>query len=142
VPEVLIADDEPTMLKTLSLVLQQQGLEIATATTGREVLVQLCRKYGAGEKYDALILDLKMPDIDGWQVMQALQANPLWKDLPVVVISGFAHGARDYANITRFNGVLVEKKEDFTRVVTAVLERVLDAGKREAAALTQPAQPA
>jgi DNA-binding NtrC family response regulator len=127
------------MLKTLSLILEQRGMEVSTATNGREVLIELCRKTAQNESYDALILDLKMPDVDGWQVLQALQSNPLWKDLPVVVISGFAHGARDYTNITRYNGVLVEKKEDFTRVVSAVLERVLAGGRRPAPALTQRA---
>ena len=137
--EILIADDEPAMLKSLSLILEQRGLGIATASTGREVLQQLCRKTAAGEQFDAIILDIKMPDIDGWQVMQAMQANPLWHKIPVVVMSGYANGAVDYANVTRLGGVMVEKKEDFTHVLGAVLDRILAAAQHRPIRVTEPA---
>ena len=125
--EILIADDEPAMLRTMELLLEHRGLVVKTASTGREVLQELCRKSAAGEVFDAIILDIIMPDIDGWQVLQAMQNNPLWKDIPVVVVSGFANGAEDYAHVMRYNGVLVEKKENFTDVVSAVLDRLLAA---------------
>ena len=128
VAEVLIADDEPAMLKSLSLLLKQRGLKVAAASNGWEVHSKLWRRGADGKPpYDALMLDIKMPDIDGWQVLRAMQANPLWKDIPVVVMSGYANAPADYANVMRLNGLLVEKKEDFARVVTAVLDRILAA---------------
>lgn len=125
--QILIADDEPAMLRTMELILEHKGLAVTTASTGREVLRELCRKSAEGETFDAIILDIVMPDIDGWQVLQALQSNPLWNEIPVVVVSGFANGAQDYAHVMRHNGVLVEKKENFTDVVGAVLDRLLAA---------------
>jgi CheY-like chemotaxis protein len=127
VTEILIADDEPAMLRTLQLVLEQRGFSVQTAGTGRQALQALCRQSAEGGSFDAIILDIIMPDIDGWQVLQALQNNPLWKGIPVVVVSGFANGAQDYAHVMRHNGVLVEKKENFTEVVGAVLDRLLAA---------------
>src|ERR1039457_6303072 len=112
--DVLIADDEKGLLQSLAQFLRDRGLDVTTASTGREALVELCRKSGEGGTFDALILDLKMPDMDGWEVLRAVRCSPLWKPMPVIVMSGYVDTARDYMHVNRYNGVLVEKKEDFT----------------------------
>ncbi len=126
-PDILVVDDEPAVCTALRLTLEQKGFGVSTAQNGRDALRQLCSRSSEDRPYDAIILDIVMPDIDGWEVLRAIQNNPLWKDIPVVVISGFAHDPRDYTQVTRFNAVLVEKREDFVDVVGEVLDRVLAA---------------
>lgn len=126
-PDILVVDDEPAVCTALRLTLEQKGFRVSTAHNGREALRQLCARSSEDRPYDAIILDIVMPDIDGWEVLRAIQNNPLWKHIPVVVISGFAHDPRDYTQVTRFNAILVEKREDFVEVVGEVLNRVLAA---------------
>ena len=128
-PEVLIVESEAVVLTALTLALEQKGFTVSTATDGREALKSLCSKSAQDETYDAIILDLVMPVIDGWQVLEAIQKNPLWQDIPVVVISGYAQGPEDYAHVTELNGVLVEKREDFTEIVGKVVDRVVEVGQ-------------
>ena len=61
----------------------------------------------------------------GISLKQELIGYAACAEIPVVVVSGFANGAQDYAHVMRHNGVLVEKKENFTDVVGAVLDRLL-----------------
>jgi CheY-like chemotaxis protein len=125
--DILVVDDEPAVRTALRMTLEQRGFAVSTAPNGREALRQLCARSSEDKPYHAIILDIVMPDIDGWEVLRAIQNNPLWKGIPVVVISGFAHDPRDYTQVTRFNAVLVEKREDFVEVVGEVLDRVLAA---------------
>jgi two-component system, OmpR family, KDP operon response regulator KdpE len=67
-PLILIADDEPRIVKLVSMALQEEGFRVVAATNGEETL----RK---AEEYrpDAVLLDIVMPDIDGIEVMQQLR---------------------------------------------------------------------
>ena len=75
-PLVLIADDEPRIVKLVSMALQEEGFRVVTAANGEEAL----RK---AEEYrpDVVLLDIVMPDIDGIEVMQQLRERR-----PVAVI--------------------------------------------------------
>jgi CheY-like chemotaxis protein len=130
-PDILVVDDEPAVCTALRMTLEQRGFSVSTARNGREALRELCARSAQDRPYDAIILDIVMPDIDGWEVLRAIQNNPLWKPIPVVVISGFAHDPRDYTQVTRFNAILVEKREDFVDMVGEVLNRVLAAPAEE-----------
>jgi CheY-like chemotaxis protein len=127
VTEVLVADDENAICMALKMALEQKGFKVTTAHNGREALRAICAKSAEGQTFDAIILDIVMPDVDGWEVLRALQNNPLWKHTPTVVISGYARDAADYSQVSRFNAILVEKREDFIEVVTEVLTRVVNA---------------
>jgi CheY-like chemotaxis protein len=130
-PDILVVDDEPAVCTALRMTLEHRGFSVKVAHNGREALRELCAGSAQERQYDAIILDIVMPDIDGWEVLRAIQNNPLWKQIPVVVISGFAHDPRDYTQVTRFNAILVEKREDFVDVVSEVLNRVLAAPVEE-----------
>jgi CheY-like chemotaxis protein len=123
-PEVLLVDDERAVRKAVRFALEDRGFAVVEAADGREGLEKLCAKTATGEQFDAIILDIVMPVVSGWEVMRALHSNPLWKHIPVLVMSGFANGPRDYMLVAKMNGVLVEKKEDFVEVLSEVLRRV------------------
>ncbi len=92
---VLVVDDEPEMAAMISRYLLQEGYNTLTATSGAEAL-----KLALRERPFAVTLDIVMPDMDGWEVLQSLKKNPETKEIPVIVVSisenretGFALGA-------------------------------------------------
>ncbi|OGP49708.1 MAG: hypothetical protein A2Y79_05325 [Deltaproteobacteria bacterium RBG_13_43_22] len=95
---ILVVDDEPEMAAMISRYLLQEGYNTVTATSGSEAL-----KLAARELPFAITLDILMPDMDGWEVLQGLKKNPETKDIPVIIVSisegretGFALGAIGY----------------------------------------------
>lgn len=109
---VLVIDDEETVRDLMRRFLTREGLEVVTAKDGVEGLAI------ARELRPALItLDVLMPGLDGWSVLEALKADPGLADIPVVMLSildeknkGYALGAADYVtkpiDRERFQAVL------------------------------------
>ena len=98
---VLVADDNRVNRLLLARCVELLGHRVATAENGRVALEMLGR-----EPFDLLLLDMEMPEMDGFQVMEQLASNTRLRDLPVIVTSsleGIAHvvrcielGAEDY----------------------------------------------
>jgi two-component system KDP operon response regulator KdpE len=80
---VLAVDDEPAILRALTVALRARGYAVVTAATGQEAL-DLC----ATDDPAAMILDLGLPDIDGIEVCRRLR---VWSDVPIIVLT--AEGA-------------------------------------------------
>ncbi|MDX1599980.1 MAG: SpoIIE family protein phosphatase [Anaerolineales bacterium] len=89
---ILLVDDEPLNLDLLQQELDGLGFEISTARDGREALKQI-----ADSPPDLIFLDLMMPGIDGFSVLERLQIHEQWRSIPVVIISA----SDDQANIVR-----------------------------------------
>ena len=68
-----------------------------------------------------------MPDVNGWRVLEALKSNPLWQEMPVVVLSGLVNGSDDVARISHYDGFFVEKTGNFVEVIRSALRRLVDA---------------
>jgi DNA-binding response OmpR family regulator len=79
---VLVVDDEPDVLLLCRLNLEQRGHEVLEAPNGDEAL-ELARSGDA----DLVVLDLMLPGIDGYQVLQALQAGEQTSEIPVLVLT-------------------------------------------------------
>jgi DNA-binding response OmpR family regulator len=90
--EILVIDDDPLDRKVLSVSLTEEGYTVATAENGR-VGLQMVRQ----ESFDTVLLDLLMPEIDGFDVLKIIKADVRIRHLPVIVISG----EEDLAGITR-----------------------------------------
>ncbi len=89
---LLVADDNKVNRLLLTRSLELQGHRVASAENGRVALEML-----RGEGFDLLLLDMEMPELDGFQVLEQLVADPKLRDLPVIVTSsleGVAHVAR------------------------------------------------
>jgi CheY-like chemotaxis protein len=82
VAKILIADDNPEMRLMLVLYLQQQGHLVIEARDGQDLL------YWVKEELpDVILLDLAMPNLDGWRTLEKLKADPAYKNIPVVIVS-------------------------------------------------------
>lgn len=112
--KILIVDDEPFNVDTLEQELDDLGYATISATNGRQALAQV-----AAEAPDLILLDIMMPEMDGFQVLSQLKAEPAWRDIPVIVISamtdlgsvvkGIKLGAEDYL-AKPFNEVLLRAR--------------------------------
>ncbi len=79
---ILLVDDRPDNLKLLTGVLQAQGYAVRPVTSGRLALTT-CRV----EKPDLILLDIKMPDMDGYEVCERLKEDAELKDIPVIFLT-------------------------------------------------------
>lgn len=111
---ILVADDEPFILMSLEFLLLKAGFRVRTACNGKEVLQSM-----ADEAPDLLLLDVMMPELDGFSACQQIRSNPAWSDLPVIMLTaksrevdrqkGMALGATDYVVKPFSTRELVEK---------------------------------
>jgi signal transduction histidine kinase/CheY-like chemotaxis protein len=84
-PRVLVVDDDPSALALASVALEPGGFDVILADGGRAALRSV-----RGERPDVVVLDLLMPDVDGFAVLDALRADPATADLPVLVLTSAA----------------------------------------------------
>jgi len=100
-PKVLIVDDEPDNLELLGRRLGRRGYEICTATGAEEGIAK-----AATEKPDVILMDIKMPQIDGLEATRRLKARPETATIPIITLTAhamaedralaLAAGANDY----------------------------------------------
>ncbi|UCC65637.1 MAG: response regulator, partial [Anaerolineae bacterium] len=79
---LLVVDDDELNRDLLTRYLERQGHTVALAENGRRAL-EMIRKHA----FDLVLLDVMMPEMDGYQVLQHLKANATWRDIPVIMIS-------------------------------------------------------
>ena len=98
---VLVADDEPHLLRLVKFRLEREGYNVITATDG-EAALELART----EHPDLCVLDVMMPKRSGFEVLEALREDEAYRDMKVIMLTaraqdrdvdaGFALGADDY----------------------------------------------
>jgi two-component system sensor histidine kinase/response regulator len=81
--KILIIDDENLVLVTTAMLLNQANMKVITAKSGMEGMA-LAEK----EKPDIVLLDIQMPEMDGWNVLARLKADDRLAGIPVVLFSG------------------------------------------------------
>jgi threonine synthase len=82
-PRIAIVDDEPDVRRLIRRILQSQGNYTLFEANDGKSAIALIKK----ERPNLIILDLMMPDIDGFSVMDALQSQPETKDIPIIVVT-------------------------------------------------------
>lgn len=124
IPRLLLVDDEPRLLKSLSELLGSRGFALSTATRGREALRMLVEG-----NFDLVLLDLRLPDMSGHEIMDVI--NTMGIDVSVIVISGeigidsaigaLQRGAYDYLRKP------YSPEELTKRIDNAIVQRQLEA---------------
>jgi PAS domain S-box-containing protein len=94
--KVMVIDDEPLSLDLMSAHLKGMGIDAVCFQDGRVALQEL-----ASHRPDAIVLDLMMPSFDGFQVLDALQRLPLWRDVPVFIWTSMLLSDEEYAMLAR-----------------------------------------
>ena len=79
---ILVADDDPAVLQTITWVLKEHGYEVTSAQGGQALFEQLESRMP-----DLVLLDVILPDADGYQVLERIKADDRWRDLPVLMVS-------------------------------------------------------
>jgi len=99
---VVCIEDEPEMIDLVKLILRRADFEFVGAVGGREGLNTVRRL-----KPDLVLLDLMMPDVDGWEVYRQMKADDQLKGIPVIVITAKAQ------SIDRVLGLHIAKVDDY-----------------------------
>ena len=87
---ILVVDDNQTNQFLLVEMLRKWGIRAETAPTAKEALGILARAGTAGGQFAAVISDLQMPDMDGFELVETIRASPLFGSIPVLILSSSA----------------------------------------------------
>jgi DNA-binding response OmpR family regulator len=99
---ILCVEDEPEMIDLIRLILGRRGFEVKGAAGGIEGLKMIRQNPP-----DLVLLDLMMPDMDGWEVYQQMKADEKTKNIPVIVVTAKAQ------SIDRVLGLHIAKVDDY-----------------------------
>ena len=99
---VVCIEDEPDIIDLVRLILGRRGFDVVGANGGLEGLELIAR-----EKPDLVLLDLMMPDMDGWEVYQRMKSDEALRDIPVVVVTAKAQ------SIDKVLGLHIAKVDDY-----------------------------
>ncbi len=121
--KILVVDDEPNIVLSLEFLMKQAGFQVRTASDGEAALAAV-----TADTPDLVLLDVMMPRKNGYEVCQAIHANPDWKAVRIIMLTakgreverekGLALGADDY----------ITKPFSTQEVVERVRELLAEAG--------------
>ena len=117
---VLLVEDDPTQRERIRFWLESERWQIREAENGRVALDRL-----ADDVPDIILLDLMMPEMDGFQLVAALQERPAWRGIPVIVITSLDLTAADRARLNSgVEGILLKGSFDPAQLVATVRSHV------------------
>jgi DNA-binding response OmpR family regulator len=99
---IICIEDEPEMIDLIRLILGRRGFNVIGAAGGKEGLEKVKQ-----EPPDLILLDLMMPDMDGWEVYQQIKADEKTKNIPVIVVTAKAQ------SIDKVLGLHIAKVDDY-----------------------------
>jgi two-component system KDP operon response regulator KdpE len=116
---VLVIEDEPDIRLTARFMLESAGHNVIEAATGAESLPLL-----ASARPDLVLLDIRLPDMEGWEVMSNVRSSAGMSDVPVVIMSAHSSGDfRERAMLEGSDGYLVKpfREDDLLRTVDGLV---------------------
>jgi len=118
--KILVVDDAPQNLKLLRVILKDVGYEVIEATSGPEAIQKV-----AIEKPDAMILDVRMPGMSGYDVSETVRRDPRFATLPIIMLTALAQSDERVRGIqagaTDFITKPFSKKELLARLRTSLM---------------------
>jgi len=115
--EILIVDDEPSIVVPIQFLMEQQGYRVLVAENGEDAL-DMIYKY----KPDLILLDIMLPRIDGYEVCEIVRLNPEYRDIKIIFLTakgreveiaqGLSLGANAYITKPFSNTELVAKVKE------------------------------
>jgi CheY-like chemotaxis protein len=119
-------EDDRELRQVVCYTLMDIGATCVEAIDGRQALEVLCRSIEPDERFDLVLTDILMPGgVNGWDVLEAMRANPLWQDIPVVVLSGKATLLAEQERARKLKATHIQKTARFVDEVTAKVRELL-----------------
>jgi len=124
VVDILCVEDEPDMIDLIRWILERHGFQVRGALGGQEAL-RMIRET----RPDMILLDIMMPEMDGWEVYRELKASPELEEIPVVVVTAKAQ------SIDKVLGLHIAKVDDYItkpfgpHELLSAVEKVLGRGE-------------
>jgi len=126
--KVLLIDDDDTMRRGIRLTLEPAGWEVTEAENGQIGLAHL-----AEARPDVIILDLMMPEMDGFEFLEKIRHRPEWPDIPVVVVTSKDLTMEDRNRLNGGVERIIQKtdRDETLREVCGALTKLLKRGRGE-----------
>ncbi len=115
-PKILFVEDEPALQKTLGSALQEKGYEILPALNGEDGL-----RLARTEKPDLILLDLVLPKLSGFEVLETLKKEEATRNIPVIVLTQL-EAAEDVEKVLSLGATTYLVKANYT--LQEVIEKV------------------
>jgi PAS domain S-box-containing protein len=121
-PVVLVVDDDRDIVDVLKRTLQGKGYSVATAYNGREAMVAVERDLP-----DLILLDLKMPEMDGYEVIHTLKTRVTTRDIPIIVMTAHQLDA-DQIHLIEMTAAQVAKPLEATSLAEEIADMLTSEG--------------
>ena len=123
---VLMVEDDPAQRMSIRSVLEPQQWRVTEAVNGRVALDLLAKEIP-----DIILIDLMMPEMDGFELIAALRKRPEWRPIPVIVITALDLTAADRARLNSgVEGILLKSSFDPAHLVLSVRQAVANARRK------------
>jgi len=122
---LLVVDDDPNVIDMVRQLLEGEPVTVDAAADGREAL-----RVIAQQPPDVIFLDLLMPGLDGFGVLETLQADPGWRQIPVIVLTAKTLTAEETTLLERRTLAVIEKRGLERGALLQEVRRALTTGRR------------
>ena len=114
---ILVVDDEPHVIRTLTFVLRKEGYEVSSAGDGEEAMAKIRES-----KPNLMFLDVMMPKKNGYEVCQEIRSNPVLKDIYIIILTAKGREADREKGISSGANEVITKPFSPVNVVEKVKE--------------------
>ena len=115
--KILIADDDSDLVKLLRFRLEERGYDIEVAHDGQEAIDKIYQLA-----IDLIILDIDMPKVDGFEICKRMQSDEIYKNIPIILLTGTSKEAADIVRGMRSGAVSYVQKPYTSEVLLGIIE--------------------
>ena len=117
-PKVLIVDDEEALRFLLASELEAEAFDVMSAGDGDEAIEMIRKKVEHNEKYDVILLDIKMPKVDGFEVLKFVKASV--PETKVIMLTAYADVKNAIESLRQGASDFVSKPYDLDDILTSI----------------------
>ncbi len=121
--KILVAEDNPTNMKLITVALKKQGYTLLQAADGEEALEAAARNAP-----DLIIMDMQLPKISGWEVTRELRQMPGFGNVPIIAVTAYAMKEDKERAIEAGCNAYLPKPIDINQLRSVVAEMLLKQG--------------
>ena len=114
---ILLVDDEPNILLPLEFIVKKEGYKTLTARNGREALVIMENTIP-----DIVVLDVMMPELDGFQTAKEIRENPQWENVRIIFLTAKGTSADKLSGYASGGDIYLTKPFDNDKLLNSINE--------------------